>query len=218
MVFKPSFPIDEFEKEKDVIRREIDMYLDDPDDKNNQLVYSTAYATDPRRHPIIGHMDLFNQVTHDDMVNYHRDRYTTENVFLSISGDFDKHEMLESLEEITAEITRSFTSRAHLPIEPDQLGQRLQRATFAIPSSKLTVAWQIPSQEHPDAVPLDILATILGSGRSSRLYQKIREQQGLCHHIGAWASIPQVAQGSSPYRLLSIMTNETSYNLSLIHI
>ncbi|BDS08433.1 peptidase M16 [Oceaniferula spumae] len=189
MVFKPTFPADEFEKEKDVIRREIDMGLDDPDDRNSQLLYSTAYSVDPRQHPIIGHTELFDQLSHEDMVSYHRDRYTTENVFLSISGDFNKQELLQYLEEICGDIPRRFTRLAQVTPEPPQLGQRIRRDTFAIPTSKLTLAWQVPSLEHPDAAPLDVLATILGSGRSSRLYQNIREKQGLCHHIAGWSMI-----------------------------
>ena len=195
MVFKPSFPIDEFEKEKDVIRREIDMYQDDPDDRNGQLVYSASYTTDPRCQPIIGHMDLFNKVTHEDMVRYHSQRYSTENTFLSISGDFDKEEMLTFLEETGGSIERSFTHQAYAPIEPTQTGQRVRRDTFAIPTSKLTLAWQIPEFEHPDTPALDILATILGSGRSSRLYQHIREDLGLCHHIAGWCSSPPSRTG-----------------------
>lgn len=186
MVFKPSFPIDEFEKEKGVIRREIDMGMDDPDDRNGRLLYSTAYAHDARRHPVIGHMELFNQLSHEDMLNYHKERYTTENTFLSISGDFDKEEMLSFLEQITTEIPRSFTHPVTVYKEPIQQGLRRRRKTFAIPASKLTMAWQIPAMEHPDTPALDLLATILGAGRSSRLYQNIRERTDLCHHIGAW--------------------------------
>ena len=186
MVFKPSFPIDEFEKEKGVIRREIDMGMDDPDDRNGRLLYSTAYAHDARRHPVIGHMELFNQLSHDDMLNYHKERYTTENTFLSISGDFIKEEMLSFLEEITQDIPRSFTHPVTVYKEPQQHGLRLRRNTFAIPASKLTMAWQIPAMGHPDAPALDLLAMILGTGRSSRLYQNIRERSELCHHIGAW--------------------------------
>ncbi|NWK54032.1 insulinase family protein [Verrucomicrobiaceae bacterium N1E253] len=190
MVFKPSFPEDEFEKEKGVIRREIDMGLDDPDDRNGRLLYSTALANDPRKQPVIGHMELFNRLTHQDMLDYHRQRYTTENTFLSISGDFDTQELLSYLEEITADIDRQFNQPVSLSPEPAQLGTRIRRETFAIPSSKLTLAWQTPSLEHPDAAPLDLLATILGSGRSSRLYQNIREKTDLCHHIGSWSMIP----------------------------
>ena len=195
MVFKPTFPEDEFEKEKGVIRREIDMGMDDPDDRNGRLLYSTALANDPRKQPVIGHMDLFNKLTRDDMVNYHRHRYTTENTFLSISGDFDKQELLTFLEKLASDIPRSFTHPAPLSPEPPQLGQRIRRKTFAIPTSKLTLAWQIPSLEHPDAATLDILSTILGAGRSSRLYQNIREKTDLCHHVGAWSMMPPTLPG-----------------------
>jgi len=187
MVFKPSFPIEEFEKEKGVIRREIDMGMDDPDDRNGRLLYTTAFAHDARRHPVIGHMELFNLITHEDMVSYHRERYTTENSFLSIAGDFDKEQMLAFLEEITADIARSFTHPVTVSKEPIQQGRRCRSKNFAIPSSKLTLAWQIPELGHPDTPALDLLATILGTGRSSRLYQNIREQTDLCHHIAAWS-------------------------------
>lgn len=188
MIFKPTFPIEEFEKEKDVIRREIDMGLDDPDDQNSQLLYSTAYTVDPRSQPVIGHLELFNKLTHEDMIAYHRERYTTTNSFLSISGDFDTEEMIQHLEEITATIPRSFTHPVLFTPEPAQLGQRVRRAEFDIPTSKLSMCWQTPGMEHPDSAAIDLLATIIGSGRSSRLYQNIREQANLCHHIGAWSS------------------------------
>lgn len=188
MVFKPSFPIEDFEKEKDVIRREIDMGVDDPDDQNAQLLYTTAYTTDPRCKPIIGHLELFNQLTHDHMTQYHKARYTTDNTFLSISGDFVESEMTEYLESITATIPRSFTEPAPISPEPDQIGMRLKRKTFDIPTTKLSLAWQTPGLEHSDSPALDLLSTILGSGRSCRLYQNIRETTNLCHHIGAWSS------------------------------
>lgn len=195
MVFKPTFPISEFEKEKDVIRREIDMGLDDPDDRNGRLLYTTAFQHDPRRQPVIGHLDLFNQLSHDDLLAYHRARYTTENTFLSISGDFHVEKMLSFLEDITASIPRSFTQPAPITPEPTQIGRRLRRKQFAVPASKLTLAWQTPSLEHPDTPALDLLCTILGSGRSSRLYQNIRENTGLCHHIGAWNMVPPELPG-----------------------
>ncbi|MGB0993906.1 MAG: M16 family metallopeptidase, partial [Akkermansiaceae bacterium] len=188
MVFKPAFPLDEFEKEKDVIRREIDMGLDDPDDRNGKLLYSTAYCYDARSQPVIGHLELFNQLTHKDMVGYHRDRYTTENTFLSLSGDFNKETMLEFLEQITANIPRSFTKPAPVSGEPEQIGTRVKREQFPIPTSKLSMVWQTPPLEHEDAPALDLLASILGAGKSSRLYQNLRERDGLCHHIGAWSS------------------------------
>ena len=189
MVFLPTFPEDEYEKEKDVIRREIDMGLDDADNASSRLLFSTALADDGRSQPVIGHLELFNLITHADMVGYHRDRYTTENAFISISGDFETTEMLETLSTLTKDIKRTFTKAATPACEPKQLGQRKATSTFAIPATKLNMAWQTISLTHTDSAALDLLSTILGGGRSSRLYQNIREQQNLCHHIGSWSWI-----------------------------
>ncbi|WP_018969054.1 M16 family metallopeptidase [Rubritalea marina] len=189
MVFKPSFPIEEFEKEKDVIRREIDMGLDNPDGRASRQLFATALASDGRAQPVIGHLELFNQITHADMVAYHKARYTTDNTFLSIAGDFDKQAILAELESLVGSIPRSFTQQVQVDHEAPQLGKRTQRDTFAVPVSKLTLAWQTPGLSHPDAAALELLSTILGGGRSSRLYQNLREQRGLCQEISCWAWI-----------------------------
>mgnify|MGYP005621872297 FL=1 len=75
MVFRPTFPEDEYEREKDVIRREIAMGLDDPDSVSSQLLFRTAYQKDHRRHPVIGHLDLFNAISYEQMKTYHAARY-----------------------------------------------------------------------------------------------------------------------------------------------
>ncbi len=186
MVFHPNFPIEEFEKEKDVIRREIDMGLDDPDSNANRLMFSTVFSEDSRRHPVIGHLELFNQISHQDMVSYHADRYTTDTVFLSISGDFKQEEVLSQLEELAKDIPRTFTKPARVQQQPKQLGQRQRRKQYAVPVSKLGLCWTTPGLHHSDSTPLDLLGTIIGGGKSSRLYQTLREKQNLCLHIGAW--------------------------------
>ncbi|MEO1855766.1 MAG: pitrilysin family protein [Rubritalea sp.] len=195
MVFKPLLPEDEFEKEKDVIRREIDMGLDDPDGRASRQLFSTALANDGRSQPVIGHLELFNKISHSDMVDYHKARYTTENCFISISGDFDQDEILTTLSSLVGGIPRSFTQQATPDVEPPQLGKRVERKNFTVAASKLTLAWQVPGLTHPDAAALELLSTILGGGRSSRLYQSIREQQGLCLHIASWAWITQQPVG-----------------------
>ncbi len=195
MVFLPTFPEDEFEKEKDVIRREIDMGLDDAGNKASRLLFSTALADDGRSQPVIGHLELFNKVTHEIMVDYHHSRYTTENAYASISGDFDIDEMLETLNTLAKEIPRSFTKQAHIETEPRQLGKRIASDTFSIPATKLNMAWQTVALDHPDSAALDLLSTILGGGRSSRLYQNIREKQNICLHIGSWSWITHLAPG-----------------------
>src|SRR6185437_5702595 len=54
----------------------------------------------------------------------------------------------------------------------------------------LHFSWHIPDLRHPDVPVLDVLATLLGGGRSSRLYQQVREKKGLVHTVDAWTYSP----------------------------
>ena len=187
LVFLPSLPVSEFEKEKDVIRREIDMGLDDPDNVAHRLLFSTAFLNDPRKFPVIGHRHLFDAITHDEMLAYHRRRYTPERAFVVISGDFDPDEIKTLVTSLTAEIPLAGGPEPHVPVDPPQVGERRSRETFAVPASRITMAWKMPDATHPDAPVYDVLATMLGRGRSARLYRRLRQERELALEISAWS-------------------------------
>ncbi|MGE9270992.1 MAG: insulinase family protein, partial [Verrucomicrobiales bacterium] len=187
MVFQPHLPEEEFEKEKDVIRREIDMGLDDPDDRASRLLFSTVFCEDARKHPVIGHRDLFDQITYEDLSNYHRERYSPDNACLCIAGNFDPAKIKPLVDRLFATLPRFSGASPMVPTEPQQLAPRFNRDTFAIPASKVTLAWTIPALGHPDVPAFDLAAVILGRGRSARLYRSIRENQGLALEIAAWS-------------------------------
>jgi len=187
LVFLPSLPVSEFEKEKDVIRREIDMGLDDPDNVAHRLLFSTVFVHDPRRHPVIGHRHLFDAITHDEMLRYHRSRYTPDRVFVAISGDFDPVDIRTLVASLTAEIPLAGGPEPHVPVDPPQVGERRSRETFAVPASRLTMAWKMPDATHPDAAVYEVLATMLGRGRSARLYRRLRQERELALEISAWS-------------------------------
>lgn len=178
MVFFPSFPKDEFESEKDVIRREIEMGLDDPYNASHQLLFSTIYQRDPRRFPIIGHRQRFDEIQHHDMLSFHQRHYTPSQVTLVIAGDFELNPLLDKLDKLTADIPLRLNAPPQPVIEPRQLGSRFAEEEFPIPDPKLTLAWRAPSIEHPDSIPLNLLFNILGDGQSSLLYQQHRETTG----------------------------------------
>src|SRR4029450_8063158 len=68
-----------------------------------------------------------------------------------------------------------------IPAEPAQLGCREVEQEFVPQLTRLSLAWHIPEITHPDVPALDILSTILGDGRSSRLYRRVREEAGLAY-------------------------------------
>ncbi len=187
LVFFPTLPESEFEKEKDVIRREIDMGLDDPDNAASRLLFSTAFLLDPRRHPVIGHRHLFDAIHHADLVGYHQSRYTPDRCFVVISGDFDAAEARKMTTELTADKLTGGGREPLVAIDPPQLGPRRMRETFAIPASRISLAWKSPALDHPDAPAFDVLAGMLGRGRASRLHLSLREEQELALEISAFS-------------------------------
>jgi zinc protease len=187
LVFYPTLPESEFEKEKDVIRREIDMGLDDPDNVASRLLFSTMYTLDPRRHPVIGHRHLFDAIRYEDLAGYHRARYTPDRCFAVISGDFNPDEARKLATELTAESLTGGGREPLVAIDPPQIGPRRARETFAVPTSRISIAWKSPALDHPDAPAFDVLAGILGRGRASRLHRSLREEKELALEISAFS-------------------------------
>ncbi len=187
LVFFPVIPESEFENEKDVIRREIDMGHDDPDNAATRLLLATAFQKDPRRHPVIGHRHRFDAVTYQDLVSYHRERYTTDRCFAVISGDFDAEAAKAALVSLTSDCLPGCGREPLVAIDAPQLGPRHARETFAIPASRISMAWKSPALDHPDAPAFDVLAAVLGRGRASRLHRSLREERGLALEISAYS-------------------------------
>ena len=196
MAFRPTLPEDEFEKEKDVIRREIAMGLDDPQSEASQLLFRTFYQHDNRRHPVIGHRHLFDAITHEQMVTYHHARYQPENAFFVLSGGFDpaiaKKLIGEELQKGTPQPTQFPVA---LRTEPAQIGTRQAFQPFPVPTAQVSFSWPGPSLHHPDSEALDLALAMLGGNRTSPLYHQLREEKELVHSIGAYSWSPAEGPG-----------------------
>ncbi len=195
MVFRPTLPENDFAMEKDVIRREIDIGLDDPSEAAMRLILESAYRHDPRRLPVIGHRALFDKVTHADLVSYHRNRYTTNRSFFIISGDFDQAHAMEKITALTRDLDPGYEVEPYRVSDPAQCSLRTAEATFAIPTSRVTLAWKIPPLGDPDVPVFEVLAAMLGRGKSSHLYTELREKKELALEISSWSWSGNIGEG-----------------------
>ncbi|HZR21853.1 MAG TPA: pitrilysin family protein [Verrucomicrobiae bacterium] len=185
-----TLPTDELEKEKQVIVREMDMNLDDPGRRASRRLFETAYTKSPYRFTIIGYPDIFHEVKQSDILEYYREKYSPNNVFFVIAGDVRADQAIGQVREAYAKSKARALPPFVLPDEPAQVGSREIIEESPIELGHFHAAWHIPELRHPDVPALDILAAILGHGRSSRLYQQIREIKGLVHHADAWTYSP----------------------------
>ena len=193
LVFHPRFPEEEFEREKEVIRREIAMGKDDPGRVFGEELFATAFRVHPCRSPVIGHLGAFNKLTLEDVRAFHSTHYVPNNVFFVVSGAVEPAEVVALLGQRVGTLDPVGRAADVLPVEPALTGPRRREFTFATDVGRLQMAWHIPAQTHPDIPALDVLGRILGSGESARLYRRLREEAGLAHEIGAGIFSPGFA-------------------------
>ncbi|GEP43861.1 peptidase M16 [Brevifollis gellanilyticus] len=190
MVRHSRFDAAELAKEQDVIRREMAMGNDEPGSQLQHLVQRTSFRTHPLQHPIIGHRAVFDQVKRDDVFGFVQRHYVPNNCFVVIAGAVDAEATLVAVERVLGDWERKPYEPVIQPQEARQLGQRFAHKDFATELSHVALGWQIPGDGHADKPALDVLAFLLGSGRSSRLNQELREKRGIAHSTwaGAWGS------------------------------
>lgn len=211
MVMRPTLPLEEMEKEKEVVRREMAMYNDDPDSVFEHLLNQCLYKKHPRQYPILGELASFNRLTHGELSRYHQERYMPNNVFLVVAGDISAEDVFTYANEETLDLQPRPLSPPIIACEPRQWSQRIARAEFAIPSSKLALAWKIPSSHDPDYPALKVLSHILGNGNSALLYEKLHEEKGLAYDISSY--ITPLATGESSFIIEAELAREERESL-----
>ena len=183
--FNSLLPEEEAVKERDVILREIDMGLDDPDRQVSRALFETAFREHPYRLPVIGHRELFENLSHSQLLSYYRDRYVPENMTLVVVGDIESSTLLEVIEKHFGASQRGGESQPYVPPEPKQLAMREDHLFGDVQICRAGLGFKIPGLEHRDAPGLDLLASVLGVGHSSILWRSLRDEKKLVHQIDA---------------------------------
>jgi zinc protease len=185
-----TLPPSEYAKEQEVIRREFAMNRDDPDRMTGLLLFATAYEKHPYRLPVIGEIEIYNQLTQEQVMQYYKTRYVPNNLTFVVVGDVDAEKVREQLANFFEAYPEKSLKPAFIPPEPPQLGRREVHDEFATELTRLSLAWHIPEVTHPEVPAIDLLSGILGDGRSSRLYRKVREESGLAYSVSAFSYTP----------------------------
>jgi zinc protease len=185
-----TLPADALVKELDVIRREMDLCQDDPHRRASRRLFEVAYTRSPYRFTVIGYPDIFNEVKREDILAYYREKYAPNNVFFVVTGCVKSEEVLAQIRKSYAQARAKALPSVVLPAEPRQTASREIVEEAPVELGHVHFAWHIPEVRHPDVPVIDVLAVLLGAGRSSRLYQQVREKLGLVHSVDAWTYSP----------------------------
>jgi zinc protease len=188
MVFHPAMDAGEVTREKDVILREIDMGLDDPHRRVMEGLFGLAFRQHPYRYPVIGMRALFAGLTREDLLAYHAARYAPNNAVVVLCGALETGAARALTEKYFGKLEPRRLPAPAMAMEPAQLSARRQVERGDVNVVRGVMAYRIPGLAHADAPALDLLACALGGGQASLLWQKLREEQKLVHHVsvGNW--------------------------------
>jgi zinc protease len=197
-VTRPTFPEDAFKREWGVVQRELEMYSSNPDMQLYMLFDELRYKVHPARFPVIGHQAIVQKLTRQEILDYYQRMYVPDNTVLVIVGDINAEGMLQAVKKEFADFTRRATANVVLPEEPALTGPR--EMIKVLPSmqgpTKMNLGFPSIDLQHEDLYALDALASILGSGRASRLYRSLREDKQLVLAISAYNHTPKWASGT----------------------
>lgn len=185
-----TFPDAEWAKERNVIIREMDMGKDDPGRVVSKLLWRTSFRAHPYRFPVIGYQDVFTSLTAKDLRTFAERHYVPDNMIVAVVGDINRTEVLSAIRKAFSGFKRKARAPVVLPAEPLQAAPRFARETGNYNLSRVNLAFHTTTLSHPDTPALDVLAMIVGNGRSSRLTRSIKEDLRLVHSISASSYTP----------------------------
>ena len=181
MLLNSTFDEKEIEREKKVVIEEINMNEDNPEDVLYELHSKAMFDDSSLSYPILGTIDKIKSLTRDDIVSFIKEKYTPYNSVISICGKFDEKNLVELLEKYFSSWS---SEKKYIPLY-NQIGIYTDAlyANKDIEQLHINLGLKGLPAGHDKAYPLLLLSNLLGGGASSILFQKIREELGLCYNI-----------------------------------
>ena len=190
-VLHSVFDGDELEREKKVVLEEVRMRNDRPALKVYQALMGRAYSTHPYRLPVIGTFESVSSFTREDIISYMDKHYHPDNFTVVVVGDVRADPVISKVRELFGSLPARQGVEPRLPEEPPQREPRLFTVTAEINQPQMAIAFPSTSFNDPDTPVIDVIAAILGSGETSRLYNRLRNEMGLVYHINASSFTPR---------------------------
>ena len=179
ILLNSSFSTDELNKERSVIQQEIAAAQDDPDDVVFELVQQAAFPGQALGRPILGTEASVGALQASDLRAFLAEHYTPESMVIAAAGAIDHEKLVRHVEALFGGLTRA-----------ESRGEQRARYAGGIASSArpyeqshVVVGLPAPSYLEDDFYAAQVFSGLFGGGMSSRLFQEIRENRGLCYAI-----------------------------------
>jgi len=184
-VLHPSFPADEFEKERLVILEEIKRRNDNPQSDLWDAYLQALYRETPYKQNVIGSVETIKAMTRDVMVEQHAAFYVPQNMLVTVVGDVKASAAKKKIEALFGAAPVAPNPPFPNLFEPPRESAVMKNITRPAQQAHVAVGFVGPTLSDPRQVAMDVWATVLGGGNSSRLYQVLREERRSVWSIGS---------------------------------
>ncbi|WP_195987771.1 pitrilysin family protein [Clostridium sp. D53t1_180928_C8] len=181
MLLNSKFDEEEIEKEKGVVIEEINMSQDNPEDVLDEIHSEAIFGNDSLAYPILGTPDRIKSFNRKKIKDYIRTHYTPYNSVLSICGKFDEKELKKLIEENFGKWSKDDVYNP--TYEPISLKHGSKYAEKQIEQVHINLGLNGLPYADDKSYSLVLLNNIFGGGASSILFQKVREELGLCYSV-----------------------------------
>jgi predicted Zn-dependent peptidase len=185
MVRYPLFDVKEIEKERAVIIEELSATQDDPQEWVNLLVEEAMWPNLPLGRDDAGSVASVSRLQRRQMIDYLDTYYRPNSLVISIAGNIDTQEITRNVEQLFGDWQASDQPRWQESLPPVH-APRVRMIQKETEQTNICLATLGTSYASPDYFTLLVMNALLGDGMSSRLFQSIREEQGLAYDIGSY--------------------------------
>ena len=181
MVLHPTFDGKEIVRERGVILEEIKMDEDNPDYLVHEIFTQNFFKDHPLGKPILGTKETVRRFDQEAILDYYGGKFAPGNMIISAAGNLDHHEFVELLRERFGQLTPGTNGWHDTP--PKTNSRIILRNKKSLEQVQICVGVPSYSISHDRRYVTYVLNTLLGGGMSSRLFQNVREKQGLVYSI-----------------------------------
>lgn len=216
MLLNPLFDKNDIEKERSVIIEELKMYEDSPEDLAYDLLTENIYVNNPLGMNIIGTTKSLDEISQDDLLNYFNKYYVPNNAVISISGNFDFDEMVKKIEE---KFSLWKEREVSIDVEKAEFNPCFIAKNKDTEQVNIAISLEaVPEESTEEVYALAVINTVFGGSISSRLFQKIREEEGLVYSIYSAQSLYRKCGELGIFASMGLDNLEEVYNLILKEI
>jgi predicted Zn-dependent peptidase len=207
----PRFDQNDLEREQKVILEEMKMVEDTPDELLGELFNAAYFPGHPLGRPIEGTEETISSFDHNTISTFHAREFSPSNLVVAAAGNVDHERLVDLVQSSFANSETNGSGSDGVEQSPTPAAPILIEQKQELEQAHLVIAAPWPDAKSNDRYAASLLASVVGGGTSSRLWQTIREERGLAYSVGAGGStfsdvgVFTIYAGTSPEHLDEVL-------------